>query len=175
MPERPASYRPTLSTTAALEARLPEVLIEWQALMSTEPWMMLPEEHRVDNLLGVLQKLLQLTERHDEPRVEALIGEACTHGLHRREMEWPDRLLFVEYQLLRDALWNVMKRVTLSADERLHLIQRIDLGITFAVRASLAAYHRPELEKSGRWPAAVQAMVADLYALIPSARVEPAE
>ena len=154
---------------ASLTAQIPEILTEWQAITAEEPWMSLPKDHRVDNLVPVLRILLRASAdsgaESGEAEVRELVEESARHGQHRRDVGFPDGLILVEYQLLREAIWRVAQRSPMESGERARCLLRIDAAMTAATRAALAGYHRAALDAVGRWPEAVDNILRDVLEL----------
>lgn len=139
---------------------VPEILAEWQGIAQEEPWLELPEQHRFNSLPDVTYGLLDVALcRTDDPAaIREKLDAAASHGWTRREQGFPQELVLTEYYLLREAIWRVLRRRW--PDEAAEAVFRVDTVLSVATRASLAGYHRAELEALGRWPAALERLVA---------------
>lgn len=128
------------------------VVAEWDRLSDEEPWRGLPPAHRVDALPALVRGLVSMALADTGPgeRVQAGLAPAFEHGAQRRRLGFPDDVLFREYQILRDALWRLV-RSEARQEEAHQAIFCLDAAITVATRASLLGYHRAEIDAAGRW------------------------
>lgn len=152
-----------------LRDALPRILADWLELPREEPWLAMPAEHRVDSFPEVTGALLDaaLGPRGDAAAAEALTVAAAKHGRHRRDQGFAQELLFAEYYLLREALWRTIQSVPPAHavdDASLTAMLHLDGAISVATRASITGYHRDELEAMGKWPAALQNILASVLA-----------
>jgi hypothetical protein len=133
-----------------VKAHLPEILVEWHAITSENPWLSMPADARVDHLPDLINALndAALCLPSDSTARLRLFTAAAAHGKDRRIHDFPDKLLLTEYYLLREAVWRYIRRVA-PPDEAGFAIMLIDSAITLASRASLYGYHESELEALG--------------------------
>lgn len=146
-----------------LRAHIPDVVAEWESAVRQEPWFSLPQNHRIDNLPGVVVGLVEasLCDPGDEAQHRRQIQAAVEHGETRRAQGIPDHLILTEFHLLRQALWRYMLR---ELDERPAVTQailRIDTSISVASNASMWGYHRAEIEGLGKWEAGMERLVTE--------------
>ena len=147
--------RSRLPLCADPNALVPEVMAEWQALASEEPWHTLPNAHRFDSLPDLVAGLLDASvcQPNDRAAYRAKLEAAATHGSTRRTQGFAHDLLLTEHYLLREAIWRVLRRR--YPDDATTLVLRVDSAVTAATRASLHGFHRAEIERAGRWPAVI--------------------
>lgn len=148
-----------------LSQRVPEIMVEWSALTTEEPWFSLPPDERVDSLPRVVLAMVRasLCSPSDSATLREHVWAAAEHGATRREQAFPQELVFTEYYLLREAIWRYLQKVA-PVSEATSAILRLDHAITLATRASIQGYHRRELTRMGRWPAAIDAIAAEAVA-----------
>ena len=146
---------------ADLKDHLPEILVEWREITREEPWLSLPEEHRLNSLPDVLSALLDaaLCTPEEMAAQERHVIAAAEHGRARREQGFRDALLFTEYYLLREAVWRYLRRLSTDSEKVRQAIFRIDTAVTVATSASLFGYHRDEIERRGEWPEVLQRLI----------------
>ena len=150
-----------------IRAHVDDILRDWERITSEEPWMSLPEHHRLDALPLVARTLCDAALTRGGGTAEAyrrFVSAAAEHGETRRKQGFAKELLFTEHYLLRQAIWRYVRAHHLA---RAHdVLVRMDAAVTSGTRASLIGFHRGEFEARGRWPAvleevAAQAPVAD--------------
>jgi hypothetical protein len=141
----------------SIKAHLPEILDEWQSAAACDPWLALPRESRVNDLEHVARGLVDvaLGEQVDADIRLKEVHVAAAHGEHRLAMGLPDNIIFTEYRMLRQVLWNfVTSHFPPSTAQQATF--RIDACTTLVTLASLRGYHRAEFEHRGQWPAALE-------------------
>lgn len=94
--------------------------------------------------------------------LRTVVRLAARHGALSRMRDLDRDALFTEYEVLREAVWRHVR--PLAATESAGVIVRVDDTLSIATRASLQGYHRPELEASGRWTSAIEALVQEALA-----------
>jgi hypothetical protein len=143
-----------------LTERVPEILVEWNALAVERPWHDLPETHRLDSLPAVVTGLIEaaVCEPDDRRAHRAKVYAAAEHGRQRRDQAFDDELILTEFYLMREAIWRVLCRQRNMA-ARSEAIMLIDSAMNLATRASLAGYHQAEYEARSRWPQALEELV----------------
>lgn len=145
-----------------LSDHVSEIVMDWEGVTRTEPWLLLPKGYGIDHLPEVAEALIEAAicapKRQEAQR--KLIRDSAKHGHDRREQQFGQDNVLVEYQLLRAAMEILLRRVAGPERAARALIQ-VDAAISIATRASLFGYHRAELEKSGRWPAILDELVGE--------------
>lgn len=138
---------------------VPEILAEWQGITQEEPWLTLPEEHRFNSLPDFTHDLLDAALcRPDEMEAHRRkLYAASEHGQTRREQGFPQELVLTEFYLLREAIWRILQRHL--PDDATGAVMRVDTALSTATRASLAGFHRQELERLGQWPAVIERLL----------------
>ncbi|MBA2571836.1 MAG: hypothetical protein H0V06_02235 [Gemmatimonadetes bacterium] len=140
----------------SIKAHLPEILEEWQSAAECDPWIALPRESRVNDLENVARGLVDVA-LSEGPSAEMRLKEvrwAAGHGKHRLEMGLPDHIIFAEYRILRQALWNFVT-ANFPAATAHQATFRLDACSTLATLASLRGYHYADFEHRGEWPQVV--------------------
>ena len=139
-----------------------EIMADWNALGSREPWHRLPPSLDHDHLPDVIEKLAEtaLLTFFGEQERTSLAWIAVQHGEHRFELGITEETLHREYELLRWALWRRLKGQAESSVASQAII-RLDSALSFAHGASLRGYHRRSIEGSGDWPAALERYLAE--------------
>ncbi len=137
----------------AIKAHIPEILADLQASCDRQPWCTLPSEDRLNNLAEVATGLVDVALGSNVDRATRLkeVRAAAEHGEHRLNVGLPEDLLFVEFILLRQALWRYLQDhvpLRLAHDAS----ARLDAAGTVATKAALRGYHRKEFEARGEWP-----------------------
>jgi hypothetical protein len=139
-----------------------EVIREWERLVASQPWFSLPRTHRVDNLpdvvVGLAEASLCIPADHHAHRGQ--IDAAVQHGEHRREQGIPESMIFTEFHLLRQAIWNYLVGTFGASQATVAGIMRIDMAMTVVTNASMWGYHRPEIEALGKWEEGIARIVA---------------
>ena len=138
-------------TRDELKAHLAEVLVEWHAITGEQPWLSMPAEARIDHLPELIRDLIDasLGDPVDEAARLRTLTAAARHGEDRRIHGFPDGLIFIEYVLLREALWRFIRQFA-PPEEAGPAIMRMDSDMTVASRAALFGYHARELDERGR-------------------------
>lgn len=139
-----------------------EIMADWDALGSREPWHRLPPSMDHDHLPDMIAKLAEtalLTMFGDRER-KALAWVAVQHGEHRFELGIAEETLHREYELLRWALWRRLKERADSTTASESII-RLDSAMSFSHGASLRGYHRLAIEASDDWPAAMERFITE--------------
>lgn len=140
---------------------VPDVLSRWEALIRDQPWRSLSAEHRINGLPKVLARiadaaLCRPVEGHAHG---AMVEAAVEHGATRRTHCIPEHLMFAEYHLLRQAIWDHLAQKFGVGTDTAQAIMRIDAVITVATNASMWGYHRQEIEAAGKWEAGIERMI----------------
>lgn len=145
-----------------IKAHTGQVLALWQEFARREPWLSLPEHHRIDHLPEVIVGLTEasLCDPADEAAHLQKVWAAAEHGQHRREQGFAMELIFHEYHLLRQALWRYI-RDHAEMSKQAEAINRIDTAISLSTMASLRGYHRRELEEKGEWPQTIDRLAGE--------------
>jgi hypothetical protein len=123
-----------------------DVLQDWKELIGRRPWLEPPQQFTVDHLPQLIDALVAAATCAADasaPR-KAVVRFGLKHGDTRREADFPDHVLFKELHLLREAIWEGMKRRHGGDTAAYEAISRIDATITAATRASLHGFHRDE-------------------------------
>jgi hypothetical protein len=115
------------------------------ALRCAEP-LTEPMTHVVDALLADLQR-----ESRDPMIAPETVFAAAVHGTSRRMQAIGLELVLREFDVLRHAANNVLRRHSPAQVHR-ELVGRLDFVITTASLASLRGYHRDEFDALGQWP-----------------------
>ena len=144
-----------------LKSHVSDVLLEWEQLVREQPWYSLPPDHRIDSLPDVIIGLTEaaLCRPADIESHWQKVNAAAEHGSHRREQGIPEHLLFTEYHLLRQAIWNYLVRTFGHPHVVVQAIMRIDTSISAATNASMWGYHRQEIEALGKWEEGMERIV----------------
>lgn len=120
-----------------------EILQLWEERTRQEPWMRLPEGARIDHLPELLGALADsvLCIPDEESSRRRVIEMAVRHGAHRARDGFDDPLLYKEYHLLRECIWEVVERQHPRSQRAVEVISRIDMAITNSTTGSLHGYH----------------------------------
>ncbi|MGI9090558.1 MAG: hypothetical protein ACR2GG_05570 [Gemmatimonadaceae bacterium] len=132
----------------ANKERTGEILVEWERLCCEAPWDVLPENHRLDALPGVLA---------------AAIEAASKDGQDRRAQGFELQVLFTELYFLREAIWRTLRKIA-DAPSAYEAVLPIDHALSVATRATVAGFHRQEFEEQGRWAEKVAALAEEMGA-----------
>jgi hypothetical protein len=139
-----------------------DVLAQWERLVREYPWFSLPAAYRTDNLADVLAGLVR--SALCEPSVRATqwenVNAASAHGEHRRRQGIPEHLLFTEFHLLRQEIWQHLVSAHPPSEAATGAMLRIDAAISLATNASMWGYHREEIEAMGKWEEGMERIVA---------------
>lgn len=148
-----------------LKQHADDVIALWESLAVSEPWLLLPQQDRVDHLPDVIRAISDaaLCTAGATVPLRELTDLCVVHGLHRAEQGVPDHVIPMEYDLLRRATWIFLRRHSKVAEGQTDVtaILRVDAAISVAMRAAIIGYHRPQLELSGRWPSAIEDLAAE--------------
>lgn len=139
-----------------------EMMADWDAVGSREPWHRVPPSMDHDHLPEMIQALAEtaLTTFFGDKERKTLAWIAVQHGEHRFELGIAEETLHREYELLRWALWRRLKEQA-EATIASEAIIRLDSALSFSHGASLRGYHRGAIEASDDWPAALERYLAD--------------
>jgi len=143
-----------------VKAHVDAILRDWERITAEEPWMSLPEHHRLDALPKVAQALCDAALTPSGGSVEAyrqFVWAAVGHGEMRRQQGFAKELLFTEHYLLRQAMWRYVTAHHLA--RAAETLVRLDAAVTVGTRASITGFHHAELQQRGRWPAVVEDIV----------------
>ena len=166
-----AAPPPLLATLCAdLNAHLPDIVEEWQALIDARlrhgtPTTVVAPEGDLSELTHVVLDAALCADREPaeyERALRALLRVAAHHGATARAKGADREAVFTEYETLREAVWRHVRPMAVT--ESGVAIVRVDDTLSIAVRASLQGYHRRELEASGRWTAATQGLLDEALA-----------
>ena len=137
-----------------------KVVASWEALSDRPPWSRLTTAQRVDHLAPLLTSLLRavFAETPERTHRAEMIRNAATHGEDRRSQGYDEEIILEEYYLIRELIWTEL-RARLEPSRAAPIIIRVDVALSLASAASLRGMHRKVLEASGRWPAALDALV----------------
>lgn len=136
-----------------IKANVGTIISLWNVAAAEEPWILLPEHDRIDFLPLVLTQLAEavLCAEPSSESVRALVEAALTHGEHRARLGLPDQVIFVEYDLLRRALWRFLNSDKPATERTARAILRMDAAISLATRASIVGLHRRQIEARDEW------------------------
>ena len=147
-----------------LTAHVADILIEWQALTTEEPWHSLPKDQRLDNLAPVVLGLIRAAhcagDAEREEAVRDLVANALLHGRHRREAGFGDDVLLRETYLLREAIWRCLRQLV-PWEEAGPAILYLDRAVTATTRASMLAFHADEAASKVSYGAAIERLTRD--------------
>jgi hypothetical protein len=169
--ERPGARSGEAGLCGDLNAHVPAILAEWQAVAREEPWLSLPEEHRFDSIPDLLRELLRaaLCGREAAPRAyRAMVESAVEHGRQRRGQGFAHDLILSEYYLLREAVRRHLARTRAGGRGAVGDLLRVDAAISVATHASVLGYHRAEIEALGRWPAVIEGVAGEWRLVVPA-------
>lgn len=148
----------------SIREHVAEILAEWDGITrQQEPWSALPTDERIDHLAPLVLDVAEASLRrpHSLEGHERELLTAAEHGRYRREQGFHSDVITKEYYFIRQAIWRYIKKVEPEGKRRFEAIRNIDTSLMLVTRAGLFGYHRPELEKQGRWPAAVHELVRE--------------
>lgn len=139
------------------------VIEKWRKIGVTEPWHALPDGLDFDHLPELIAALADaaLCTVYDAILCREVAELAARHGEHRADEGLHEALIYREYHLLRRALWIQMKEEHGETATVYYATMRVDALISMAIAASLHGLNREALEAEGRWPEALDELVAD--------------
>lgn len=142
-----------------------EVIDHWGKLATQEPWLSLPATVSHDHLADLLKALANaaLCSLREVDSRRWLVERAAQHGVDRLVEGFSEELLYREYHLLRTFLWDWILTRWGSLEDAHEAILLLDSAITLSTSASLRGYHRPTLERQGRWPSALDDLVQEYW------------
>jgi hypothetical protein len=156
-----------------LLADVPAIVERWETLArQAQGWLKLPPEHRVNGLPEVVVGLFEsvLCSPADSEVHRDAVYAAARHGEDRRAQGVAEGNVFIEFSLLRQAIWAHVRTLDLPEERALAVVSLLDLAISVASQASLRGYYRLEAERVGRWPGIVDEVVKDSPLLAIAAR-----
>lgn len=115
------------------------VVRDWSRLKEQAPWSG-PDPIGVDHLEDLIRQLGEaaLARKNNGSASKELIREAFEHGRARRDDGFTDDMLFREFHLIRQGLWEQLKRS--DPEDAATTIMRIDAEITMATAASMHGF-----------------------------------
>lgn len=134
-----------------------DIIRRWAQHIDEAPWLGLPAEAKIDHVPELLEATIDVLVGRPGAR-ERVIRIGIRHGRHRRENGFDDGLLYREHYLLRSAVWDVIRELPASPNERFAAIARFDVVLTHTTTASLYGFHLA----GGRSPASEDQVVARL-------------
>jgi hypothetical protein len=146
VPGSPAP-NPATSPYDVLLGAIDDVINEWRALVSKEPWAQLSASQLVNSFPEILPRLVRLTRAgitHIDDSLRELIADA--HGHFRRVDGMPLASVTEEWGYLKRACRAVLDTNGVSAEESDRAMERLDILVDDAVGYTLRGYYRPELD-----------------------------
>lgn len=146
----PEGYSPASSAGSPYEILLgavDEVIREWRALVSREPWAKLPASRLVDSFPDILPKMLRLARSggtHIDEGLREIIADA--HGHFRRVDGIPLTSVTEEWAYLKRACRSVLDGHGINNGDADRAMERLDILVDDAVGYTLRGYYRPELD-----------------------------
>ena len=143
-------------------AHVAGVVEAWAAAArSAEPWLSLPEAHRINGLPDVAAAVLDaaLCRPMDPAAAAGNVRASAAHGEARAGQGCTTETVLTDYYLLRQAVWAYLQQQGHLAEAS--TILRVDVALTMSHRAGLLGFHRAALEAQGRWPAALDALAEE--------------
>ena len=161
-------------------AHVAGIVEAWKvAARSAEPWLSLPEAHRIDGLPDVAAAVVDaaICRPTDPAAAAGNVRASAAHGEARAGQGCATETVLTDYYLLRQAVWAYLLQH--GQLEVASTILRVDVALTMSHRAGLLGFHRAALEAQGRWPAALDELSAEeaerLAAPSTPARLTPAD
>ena len=150
-----------------LKENVTVVMLEWNALAADEPWIRLPEHHRIGNLPTVVLDIAEaaVCNPPHPSLIRKTVLDAVEHGQQRRNVGLDDDLLFHEYYLLRHVIWHELRSRLGSSEQVASAMIRIDSALHTAQRASLLGYHKQEYRGSKPWDRLLDEIVIESVSL----------
>lgn len=147
VPQGPSPASSAGSPYEVLLGMVDEVIREWRALVSREPWAKLPASRLVDSFPDILPKMLRLARSgstHIDDGLRELIADA--HGHFRRIDGVPLTSVTEEWAYLKRACRCVLDAHGINNGDADRAIERLDVLVDDAVGYTLRGYYRPELD-----------------------------
>lgn len=132
-----------------LQANAAEIVEGAEELATTEPWISLPEELRLNHLVPLVRTMVSRGFGGVGGRVTVreLVEAAAEHGRQRGEQGFSDETILLEYQILREAVERFLREGHFSEDALLEGLVRMDAEITTATSGSLLGVHRASMDE----------------------------
>jgi hypothetical protein len=146
----PPDHSPASSAGSPYETLLgavDEVIREWRASVSREPWAKLSPSRLVNSFPDILPKILRLARAggtHIDDGLRELIADA--HGHFRRVDDVPLASVTEEWAYLKRACRAVLDAHGTNNGDADRAIERLDILVDDAVGYTLRGYYRPELD-----------------------------
>ena len=139
------------------------IVEHWGTITESEPWHALPEDLDHDHLPDLIRALAgaALCTEFDRELCGEVVDVSAKHGRHRADEGFDDALIYREYHLLRRALWDHLKSEHGENATVFYATMRLDALVSLANAASLHGLNRDRLDADGRWPAALEELLAD--------------
>lgn len=148
---------------AHLDEHVEEIVTEWLAVATEEPWSGLTRDERLNHLPDLVRGILDASLcTPAEPRAHReKVAAAIQHGMQRRRQGFDGTLLFAAYTFIREAMRRHLLECDLPRPAATEALLRIDIATTVASLASLRGFYRSEHEKHGRWEELVEEMARE--------------
>jgi hypothetical protein len=146
----PPDHSPASSAGSPYEMLLgavDEIIREWRALVSREPWAQLPPSRLVNSFPDILPKMLRLARSggtHIDDGLRELIAGA--HGHLRRVDDVPLASVTEEWACLKRACRSVLDAHGTGTSDADRAMERLDVLVDDAVGYTLRGYYQPELD-----------------------------
>lgn len=146
----PEGYSPPSHAGSPYEILLgavDEVIRQWRALVSREPWAKLPASRLVDSFPDILPRMLLLARSggtHVDEGLREIIADA--HGHFRRVDGIPLTSVTEEWAYLKRACRSVLDGHGIDNGDADRAMERLDILVDDAVGYTLRGYYRPELD-----------------------------
>lgn len=163
-PPRPIDLLALCETMKANAGDVSAAIIRrWHAIGRSEPWHSLPEDLDFDHLPDLIRALAAaaLCTDFDRSLCREAMRVSAEHGHHRASEGLDEALIYREYHLLRRALWRELKEEHGETSAVYYATMRVDALISLANAAALHGLNRERLEEEGRWPQALDELLAD--------------
>lgn len=135
---------------------MPGILVDWREIVREEAGRALPADYSLTRLADVVLGLVEasLCEPANVAAQREQVRAAGAHGAELRRQGLSDAIVFVEFDLLRRAIWHHLQRLEPDPSSAIALIARVDHAITLATTASMYGYASPgdwETEREPEW------------------------